>query len=111
METVQSAGQRRKRQKKYRQRTEILKDIAAAERKHARLLSKAQAALDAEEFYKMTDNTVERTKHREEADKLLGKAKRLHETRMRKLGATLAAFDTKPLQVDGLNVEQAVLGG
>lgn len=98
-------------QKKYTSREMILRDIAAAERKHKRLLAAAQIELDAEKFYEGTENIVDKKNHRDEADRLLGKAKRLKETRLRKLGLSFAAFDTQPLPVAGLDLEQTVLGG
>lgn len=97
-----------KRQKIYRSREQILKDIDAAHRKIKRLEIRAQTEINAEKECLRQENN-QYVGHRHEADRLLGKISRLRNTRLKKLGATLAEFDTTPLQVEGLNVEQSVL--
>jgi len=97
-----------KRQKHYTSREQILKDIDKAHRKIKRLEAKAELELAAERHCRSQESN-RYVGHRDEANRLLGMISRLRNTRLRKLGATLAGFDTKPLQAPGLDVEQSVL--
>lgn len=101
-----------KRQHKYQSESEILKKIDAAHRKLKKLSMAAQAHLDMEELTRGAD-LKECREHKEEADALLGKIKRLRETRLPKLQNLLAEFRTIPLgevgNVAGLNEQQVVL--
>jgi hypothetical protein len=82
--------------KKYLTEESILKDIDLAHRKIQKLEKFAQTNLDLEELLRGS-NVSDARKHQEEADGLLGRIKRLRETRLVRLGKTLAMFRTKPL--------------
>lgn len=103
-----------KRQKKYHTEDDVLKDITKCERKIVRLGRKAQDELNLEEMEKGCDLRLDR-EHGELADRLLGKIKRLRETRIVRLGRTLAEMRTIPLGatngVAGLMETQTVLQG
>jgi len=87
--------------KKYTTEASILKDIDKAHAKIKKLEAFAQTHLDMEELLRGSDvATPTARKHQEEADMLLGKIKRLRETRLVRLGKTLAMFRTKPLVGD-----------
>jgi len=95
-----------KRQRHWGSAAEIEKAIDASLRKRDKLRAQAQCALDAESLFEGCDEVSYR-KAGEEADKLLGKIKRLENTRLKKLQNLLAAFNTQPLSeangVEGLN--------
>lgn len=101
-----------KRQKKWNSEAEILKAIDSAHRKLERMRKAAQLQLDCEELYRGCDATESRNA-KEMADQLLGKIKRLQETRLPKLGQLLSEFRTIPLGeingVEGLKENQVVL--
>jgi len=101
-----------KRQHKFQSEAELLKAIDRAHRKIDKLLSLAQIEPDSEALARGCDTTACRLA-REQADLLLGKIKRLRETRLVKLGNALAAIRTIPIGEDngisGLNETQVVL--
>jgi predicted NAD-dependent protein-ADP-ribosyltransferase YbiA (DUF1768 family) len=97
-----------KRQKKYVDRKAIIKDIDAALRKHQRILN----AASGEELTAMLlreSNNEEYKRHDEAKEKLLAKADRMKNTRLRKLQNLLAAFDTTPIGLAGYEKPQATL--
>ena len=98
-----------KRQKKYTTREQIIKDIDASIRKRDKLMSKAQAADEAAEFFRVSENDSEYRKFKEESDSMLAKAGRITNTRLKRLGRTLAMFDTEPLSACGLDDKQVTL--
>jgi len=97
-----------KRQKKYVTRESILKDIDAAHRKIKKLTSEA-ADLDLiAEMAKVCGNQAAYEVNAEEAERLWKRAERMENTRLKKLGATLAAFDSVPMFGDSQVVLQKV---
>lgn len=86
-----------KRQRKYTTRAMILKDIDAARRKITRLRHASQDHREQSELLATMDNRVRSGIERELAEKLWQQADRMENKRMKKLGATLAMFDTRPL--------------
>lgn len=98
-----------KRQKIYRSREMILRDIDAANRKAGKLLMKIQE-LDAEAaFYRELSNGEKYRQTNEECDRISQKLHRLQTTRLKRLQNTLAMWDTETFAVDGLNEKQVVL--
>ena len=95
--------------KRYTSEAMVLADIDKVHKQIDKLKKKAQQELDSEELYKGTDNLSELRKHREEADRLLGKIDRLKNTRLKRLGKTLAEFRTLALPVEGLDRSDVVL--
>jgi hypothetical protein len=95
--TAVSATRRMKRQRKYTSREMILKDIDAARRKITRLRHTSQDHREQADLLVTMDNIVRSRLERELAEKLWQQADRMENKRIRKLGATLAMFDTKPL--------------
>ena len=91
--------------KKYLTEASIIKDIDKAHAKIKKLSMQAQTALDTEELLR-GGNVSACRKAQEQADLLLGKIKRLKETRLVRLGKTLAMFKTKPLVGDDTVVLQ-----
>ena len=85
--------------KSYTHRDQILKDIASAHKKIEKAKVLCQDHLDSEKLLEGTDSVVEMRTHREAADKLLRKIKRLQEVRLKKLGEKLAEMDTAPLPI------------
>lgn len=83
--------------KRYQTREQILRDINAAHRKIKRLEKKAESELALEKTFKDSGTFGPGTKHRDLANKFLGQIKRLKETRLVRLGKTLAMFDTEPM--------------
>lgn len=94
-----------KNQKKYLTRDQILKDIAKAHKKIVKLKAEAAQLDAAAEFQKLAGNQGAYEAAANDAESLWKKAERCENTRLKKLGATLAAFDTKPMFGD----EQVVL--
>lgn len=94
--------------KRYTSREMVLKDIDKAHRKIKRLKAQTQTILDAVEFLNVED-AVERKNLNESADELLAKISRIENTRLVKLGKTLAMFDTIPLGAEGLNQQDVCL--
>lgn len=98
-----------KRQKKYTSREMVIKDIDAAHRKIKRLRKQADERLAESDLFEVIGNQIAAKAAREESDKLWEQSNRVENKRLKKLGATLAAFDTAPLGIEGLNQEQVVL--
>lgn len=98
-----------KRQRKYTSREMIVRDIDAAHRKMKRLRAAAQDAAETAELAATMGNDVQCRNSRDESDRLWLKSNRIENTRLRKLGATLAMWDTAPLGVEGLSAEQVTL--
>lgn len=98
-----------KRQKKYTSREMILKGIDAAHRKIKRLRKQADELTASALLYAEMGNEVKAKAAREDSEKLWEQSNRVENKRLKKLGATLAAFDTVPLGIEGLNQEQVVL--
>lgn len=94
-----------KRQKKYLTREAILKDIAAAHRRMAKWSGRALELSVAAEMQKALGNHARSVALYHDSYYLLERCERIRDTRLKKLGATLAAFDTKPMFGD----EQVVL--
>lgn len=86
-----------------------MKDIEKAHKKILKFKREAQTCLDAEEMLAGSDNVNTLREVREQADDLLGKVRRLENTRLVKLGKTLAMFDTMPIPVEGLNQPDVIL--
>ena len=101
-----------KRQRRWKTEAEILKAIDAVYRKITRLSFQAQTHLDVELLLSGCDE-VSSKRAAEEADVLLGKIKRLKETRLPKLQRLLAEMRTPTLGekngVEGLNAVECVL--
>lgn len=101
------------RQKKYTDRSAIVRDIDAAVRKRNRLRQQSEEHDQSAEFYRQNDNELDFKKEKALADSLLKKAGRLDNTRLKKLSHMLAEFDTIPLgektSTEGLNQQQVVL--
>jgi hypothetical protein len=101
-----------KRQFKFKTEADVLKQIDAAHRKIKRLEMAAQTHLDLADLARGAD-LKESCEHDDEATLLLGKIDRLKNTRLKRLGSTLAALRTIPLGetagVAGLNEAQVVL--
>lgn len=87
--------------RRYTSAAEIEKDIARVHRKIKKLENKAQEELDSESLYRGVD-VAECRKHEDAATELLGKIKRLKDTRLKRLGNTLSNFKTKPLGLEGI---------
>ena len=98
-----------KRQKKYLTRDQIISDIDKSSAKMNRLIKMASAHDDAAELFKVSENEVEYKRNADLADKLFAKAKRIENTRLKRLGKTLAMFDAAPFPVSGLDSQQVTL--
>lgn len=109
-----------KRQKHYDTRKQILTAIDAAHQQ----LAETIAAANAEDAAAKRDakaaaaskNGADRAHleeqaryHIKERQRLFKAAYRIEQVKIPKLGRTLAAFDTRPMEVEGLNSETVVL--
>lgn len=83
-------------QKIYRTRESIVKDIDAEIRRMKRLREKALDCDEAAGVLLTLVNSVQYNKEKDAADKLWAQAGRIETTRLKKLGATLAMWDTMP---------------
>jgi len=97
-----------KRQKKYLTRDMILKDIDKAHRKIKQAEVEAGLTDALILFFRDTGNRAKLEEHQGISDRLWKKINRLKNTRLKKLGMTLAAFDTAPMP-GVVDSEQVVL--
>ena len=98
-----------KRQKKYTSRDQIISDIDKSTVKMNKLIQQAIAFDEAAELFRVSENEVEFKRNSECADKLFAKAKRIENTRLKRLGKALAMFDTAPFPVSGPDSQQVTL--
>lgn len=98
-----------KRKKIYATREAILKDIDAARRKMKRLRKQSLEHDGESKIWFSMGNEVNANNEMDESARLWRKASRIENTRLKRLGATLAMFDTVPLGGDGLDKREVVL--